>query len=385
MRCHFPHERDARAHIDRRYNTADASPQPAAGPTTHASAWQALHLSAGSCRCPDHRRDDPGSHPRSLLAPHSLECTVTASPEPLLVVVLGPTGSGKTALSLSLAERFGGEIVNCDSVAMYREFEIGTAKPTAAERALATHHLLDFVDPAGYVTAGEYARQAREVLREISARNALPIVVGGTGLYLRALLEGLFVGPQRSEELRERLRQRAVERGTSYLHRILSRLDPPAATKIHPNDIPKLVRAIEICLASRAKMTEMWEQGRDPLRGFRILRLGLDPDRAALYERINQRAQKMFDNGLVEETKLLLAKYGEAAGPLAALGYKQAVQLLRGIIEKETAVRVAQQAHRNYAKRQMTWFRREPDVIWLGGFGDEETVQAEAISRISAA
>jgi tRNA dimethylallyltransferase len=132
-------------------------------------------------------------------------------------------------------------------------------------------------------------------------------------------------------------------------------------------------------------MTEMWEQGRDPLRGFRILRLGLDPDRAALYERINQRAQKMFDNGIVEETNLLLAKYGEAAGPLAALGYKQAVQLLRGIIEKETAVRAVQQAHRNYAKRQMTWFRREPDVIWLGGFGDEETVQAEAISRISAA
>ena len=204
---------------------------------------------------------------------------MTVSPDPLLVVILGPTGSGKTALSLSLAERFGGEIVNCDSVAMYREFELGTAKPTVSERASAPHHLLDFVDPAGYITAGEYARQAREVLREISARNALPIVVGGTGLYLRALLEGLFAGPRRSEELRERLRQRAAERGTGYLHGILSRLDPPAATKIHPNDIPKLVRAIEICVASRTKMTEMWGQGRELLRGFRILRLGLDPGR----------------------------------------------------------------------------------------------------------
>jgi tRNA dimethylallyltransferase len=309
---------------------------------------------------------------------------VTVSPDPLLVVILGPTGSGKTALSLSLAERFAGEIVNCDSVAMYREFELGTAKPTVSERASAPHHLLDFVDPAGYITAGEYARQAREVLREISARNALPIVVGGTGLYLRALLEGLFAGPRRSEELRERLRQRAAERGTGYLHRILSRLDPPAATKIHPNDIPKLVRAIEICVASRTKMTEMWGQGREPLRGFRILRLGLDPGRQALYERINQRAQRMFAAGLVEETKTLLTKYGETSRPLAALGYKQAVQLLRGTIDEETAVRTAQQAHRNYAKRQMTWFRREPDVIWLAGFGDDETVQAEAISRISA-
>ena len=309
---------------------------------------------------------------------------MTVSPEPLLVVILGPTGSGKTALSLSLAERFGGEIVNCDSVAMYSDFEIGTAKPTASERARAPHHLLDFVDPAGYITAGEYARQAREVLQEISARNALPIVVGGTGLYLRALLEGLFAGPERSEELRERLRRHAAERGTGYLHRILSRLDPAAATKIHPNDTPKLVRAIEICLASRTKMTEMWEQGRNPLHGFRILRLGLDPDRNALYERINQRAQRMFDAGLVEETSALLAKYGESARPLAALGYKQAVHLLRGIFDQETAVRAAQQAHRNYAKRQMTWFRREPDVIWLAGFGDDETVQAEAISRISA-
>lgn len=300
--------------------------------------------------------------------------------EPLLVVVLGPTASGKTALSLALAGRFGGEIVNCDSVAMYREFEIGTAKPTAAERVRAPHHLIDIVDPTAYITAGEYARRARPVLGEIAAREKLPIVVGGTGLYLRALLEGLFPGPERSEELRERLRQRAEQKGVGYLHRILSRLDPAAAAQVHANDMPKLIRAIEVCIASRQKMTEMWKRGRDPLTGFRIRRLGLNPDREALYQRINARAQRMFESGLVEEAGRLMEKYGAAACPLSSLGYKQAMQLLRGGVDRATAMAAAQQAHRNYAKRQMTWFRREPEVRWLAGFGDDPEIQRQAIA-----
>ena len=304
--------------------------------------------------------------------------------DPLLVVVLGPTGSGKTALSLSLAAHFHGEIVNCDSVAMYREFEIGTAKPTAAERARVPHHLFDFVDATGYITAGEYARRAREVLREINTRGKPPVVVGGTGLYLRALLEGIFPGPQRSEELRERLRQRAAEKGSGHLHCILKRLDPAAAEAIHENDMPKLIRAIEVCLASRQKMSEMWKHGRQPLQGVRILRLGLDPDRDTLYTRINQRAEKMFASGLVEETARLLEKYGDSAGPLTSLGYKQAVQLLRGEIDGKTALQAAQQAHRNYAKRQMTWFRREPEVAWMRGFGNDPQVQQNCISIVAA-
>jgi len=305
-------------------------------------------------------------------------------PEPLLVVVLGPTASGKTALSLALAERFSGEIVNCDSVALYRDFDIGTAKPSSSERARARHHLFDCVAPASYMTAGEYARQARQVLEEIKARGQLPILVGGTGLYLRALLEGLFPGPPRSELLRERLRERQTSIGSNYLHRVLRRLDRVAAQKIHANDTPKLIRAIEVCLASRQKMTELWqERGRESLRGFRIVRLGLDPDRQALYSRINHRAQEMFEAGLVEETQRLREKYGVAAAPLSSLGYKQAMQFLNGEIPREQAQQAAQQAHRNYAKRQMTWFRREPEVHWLRGFGDDAQIQREAAALVS--
>jgi tRNA dimethylallyltransferase len=344
--------------------------------------------------------------------------------EPLLVVVLGPTASGKTALALAIARRFQGEIVNCDSVAMYREFDIGTAKPTAAERAEVPHHLLDCVDPLADVSAGDYARQARQILHEIASRENvsrrrvlrasgqrgyLPIVTGGTGLYLRALLDGLFAGPQRSEDLRSRLRARAEKRGAQHLHHILRRLDPAAANRIHANDIPKVIRAIEVCMDSRRtssrtspNMTELWQQGREPLHGFRILRLGLNPEREALYARINQRAAKMFDErrinegpdderrvdsklmdgGLIAETQRLLAKYGDKARPLSSLGYKQALQFLRGEVDRASALAAAQQAHRNYAKRQMTWFRREPDVNWLNGFGDDPAIQAECIAIV---
>jgi tRNA dimethylallyltransferase len=302
--------------------------------------------------------------------------------DPLLVIVLGPTASGKTSLSLSIAQKFNGEIVNCDSVAMYREFDIGTAKPTLAERSLVPHHLFDCLNPAQESTAGEYARQARTILSEISSRHHLPVVVGGTGLYLRALIEGLFPGPQRSEDLRERLRERAANRGSNYLHQVLSRLDASAAEKIHPNDAPKLIRAIEVCLASRQKMTDLWQKGRDPLQGFRIRRLGLDPERAKLYDRINDRARAMFESGLVEETKRIIDRYGAGLRPLSSLGYKQAAQFLQGEVSKEQAIQAAQQGHRNYAKRQMTWFRREPDVLWLNGFGDDPGIQSDAIAEI---
>ena len=302
--------------------------------------------------------------------------------DPLLVVILGPTASGKTALSLELATRFHGEIVNCDSVAMYREFHVGTAKPTPAEQARVPHHLLDVLGPMEYSTAGQYARLARQTLEAIRIRNLVPMVVGGTGLYLRALLEGLFAGPERSEELRERLRERVHERGSHYLHRVLARLDAAAAARIHENDIPKTIRAIEVCLGAKRPMSEQWQSGRRPLSGFRILRIGLDPDRADLYRRIHERVLAMFDAGLVEETRQLFEKYGEAARPLSSIGYKQVMQLLRGEIDREAAVDAVQQAHRNYAKRQMTWFRREPDVTWIQAFGDQASAMAKAVAAV---
>ena len=304
------------------------------------------------------------------------------SREPLLIAIVGPTGSGKTALSIALAGHFHGEIVNCDSVAIYRDFMIGTAKPTAEERARAPHHLFDTVDPMAYTTAGEYARQARSVLKEIASRRALPIVVGGTGLYLRALLDGLFAGPERSDELRERLRERAAQKGPQHLYKIARRLDAIAAQKIHPHDTPKLIRAIEVCLASRRPMSEQWQMGREPLKGFRVLRIGLDPTRSELYARINQRVVKMFEQGLIEETRLLLVKYGESARPLSSIGYSQVLQLLNRQLTQAETIAAVQQAHRNYAKRQMTWFRREPDVSWISGFGDSGEVQAMALGLV---
>ncbi len=183
-----------------------------------------------------------------------------------------------------------------------------------------------------------------------------------------------FPGRSARNELRDRLRRRMAASGSSYLHRILRRLDPATAAKIHANDAAKLIRAIEVCLASRARISELWQQrGRDPLRGFRILRIGLNPPRDQLYDRINLRARKMFANGLVEETQALLGRYGKPKDvtPLDSLGYRQATQFLRGEFTLEQAIVAAQQGHRNYAKRQMTWFRREPEVVWLEGFGDD--------------
>ena len=303
------------------------------------------------------------------------------TPGPLVALLLGPTGSGKTALSLALAERFGGEIVSCDSVAVYRGMDLGTAKPTAAERMRVPHHLIDVAEPDQPFTAGAYSRSARAALIQIAGRGHLPIVTGGTGLYLRALTEGLFTGPPRHEELRERLRVRAKKRGSLWLHRILSRLDPNSAARIHPNDVPKLIRAIEVCLAARQPMSRVL--ARDPLTGFRLLRIGLNPPRQELYRRLNERCAAMFSAGLVEETRGLLARYGRVKA-LDSLGYRQALAVIDVTLTLSAAVAAAQQGHRNYAKRQMTWFRREPDVHWIEAFGDEPG-SFEAAGSLAAA
>ena len=311
--------------------------------------------------------------------------------EPLapLLIVAGPTASGKTALALALAQQFSGEIVSCDSVAVYRGMEIGTAKPTLAERASVPHHLIDVFPPDAPCTAGDYSRLAREAIRGIAKRDRLPIVCGGTGLYLRALVDGLFPAPPRHEPLRVRLRNLAQLRGPAHLHRILARLDPAAARLIHANDAPKLIRAIEVTLAARQPITRQWQQQpRDPLTGFRILRLGLNPPRAELYARINRRAAQMFNpptqgGGLVEETAHLLAQYGPDCRPLTSLGYAQAAALLRGELTGDQAIAAAQQGHRNYAKRQLTWFRKDPTLHWLPGFGSDQEVIQQASALVA--
>jgi len=295
---------------------------------------------------------------------------------PLLVAVLGPTGSGKSQLAARLAANLRGDVVSCDSVAIYREMEIGAAKPSRAQRLLAPHHLLDVVAPNEQFSAGDYSRLARTAIAEISSRGRVPIVAGGTGLYLRALLEGLFDAPARDENLRERLRQTADRRGAGYVHRLLHKLDAEAAARIHANDLPKTLRALEVTLAAGAPMTSAWNAGRDPLVGYRVVKLGLNPDRKLLYQRIDRRAEQMFAAGLLQETEQLIARYGADCWPLQSLGYRQAQAVLRGDMSEAEAIAATAQGHRNYAKRQMTWFRREQDVNWVEKFGEEALADA---------
>lgn len=325
----------------------------------------------------DFSRAEEASERERALAPAQQDAAL-----PLALILLGPTGSGKTALSLMLAERFSGEIVSCDSVAVYRGMELGTAKPSLEERARVPHHLIDVAKPDEPFTAGAYMKAARAALREIDARGRVPIVTGGTGLYLRALTDGLFAGPARQEELRARLTSAAQKRGSAWLRRILQRLDPASAARIHANDTPKLIRAIEVCLAARRPLSEVL--ARDPLTGFRLLRIGLNPPRAALYDRLNARCAAMFSAGLMDETRGLLARYGQVKA-LDSLGYRQALAVLNGTLTAEAAVTAAQQGHRNYAKRQLTWFRREPDVHWLAGFGDDNEIARTAAELVQNA
>lgn len=301
--------------------------------------------------------------------------------ESLLLVIVGPTASGKSALGIALAKTLNGEIIGCDSVQLYRGFDVGSAKTPQAEREGVVHHLLDVLSPADKATAGDYARMARQSIAEVSGRGRLPILVGGTGLYLRAALRGLFKGPGRDEALRARLEAIAAEKGLKRLHGILARIDPESAVRIHVNDRPKLIRAIEVCLASRRPFSEVLrEDSEEPLQGFRITRIGLAPPREALYEKIDRRTKRIFSEGILEEVRSLLdAGVPPTAWPFGAVGYKQALATVRGDVDAAAAAEAAAEATRRYAKRQMTWFRQqEPETVWLEGFGDDPTIQEAA-------
>jgi tRNA dimethylallyltransferase len=300
-----------------------------------------------------------------------------------VIAIAGPTGAGKSELALRVAEEFGGEVVNCDSLQIYRYFDIGTAKLTPAEMRGVPHHLIDILDPDEVFTAGEYARLGRAALATISSRGRLPVVAGGTGFYLRALFEGLFRGPERDTALRERLAARERKKAGS-LHRLLGRFDAAAAARIHRNDVPKVMRAVEVCLLARRPVTEMFGEGRDRLEGFRTLKMGLAPDRDELYRRLDVRCRRMFESGLAEEVQRILDRgFPLEAKPFESHGYRQAVQMLRGEVNAKEALFYAQRNTRNYAKRQMTWFRKEPDMEWLHGFGEEPRIQERALARVA--
>jgi tRNA dimethylallyltransferase len=297
-----------------------------------------------------------------------------------LVAVVGPTASGKSALGVWLAEQFGGEVLACDSTQLYRGFDIGTAKPGVAERRGIPHHLIDSLEPCEAATAGGYRERVLVVLEDLRRRGRLPILTVGTGLYLRALLEGLADVPQRSEELRERLRASAEEHGPGYLHRLLARLDPETAGKIAAPDEQKLIRAIEVCVLTRRPVSEVHRSGRTPLAGWRALKIGLMPPREALYELIHARTDAMLAQGWMEEVQGLMASgLPENAKPFDFIGYRELREVLRGKKKIEEARAAIQQATRQYAKRQLTWFRKDPGVHWLAGFGDDPQIHREAL------
>lgn len=302
---------------------------------------------------------------------------------PRLVVVLGPTASGKSALGISLAKRLGGEILVCDSTQVYRRFSIGTAKVPVAEQQGIAHHLVDLVEPDQVFTAGEYRRRALEVLEDLRCREKTPVLTAGTGLYLRALLEGLAEAPLRSEELRERLRAKAEEHGPEHLHRMLARLDAESAARIAPRDSQKIIRAIEMRLVAGRTVGEIHREGREPLTGYEVIKIGLLPSRAELYQRIHERVESMIGAGWIAEVRQLVADgVPPDAKPFQFIGYAEWREYLAGRISKDEAVRRIRQATRNFAKRQITWFRKETAVHWQAGFGDNPKIFSAALVKI---
>jgi tRNA dimethylallyltransferase len=294
-----------------------------------------------------------------------------------LIAIVGPTASGKSELALFLAEEFSGEIVNYDSVQIFRHLDIGTAKPSIAERERAPHHMIDIREPTEIFTAGDYQREARLVLEDIRNRGKLPILVGGTGLYLRALIEGLFAGPARSLHWRNRLEMIAEKRGRPYLHRLLQRLDPEAAARIAERDKPKVIRAIEVRLETGKPLSQhLDEKPREPITGFTTHFVGLNPAREELYRRIDQRVERMFEAGLVEEVCGLLARgIPASAKPFEAIGYRHVIEDIDSCIPREETIRIIQRDTRRYAKRQITWFRRQCEVTWFDGSGDSDEIK----------
>lgn len=300
--------------------------------------------------------------------------------EPLVVAVLGPTATGKSALALALAERYGGEIVNCDSTAVYRGFDIGTDKLEETSRRGIPHHLVDIVDPTDQYTAAQYARDAASAIGDIQARGRLPILAGGTGFYYRALTRGLFPGPGRDQALRERLEAIAGRRGPEFLHRLLARVDDGSAARIQIRDVKRVVRALEVFLLTGRPLTLHFSETRSPIAGMAVLPIALRLPAVETSRRVARRVDEQFERGLLDEIRGLLDRGVPAsARPFGGLVYRQALEHLQGVRDEGDTKALIVQENRRYARRQLIWFRKEPDLHWFEGPGE----LPETLARVS--
>ncbi|HEY3044184.1 MAG TPA: tRNA (adenosine(37)-N6)-dimethylallyltransferase MiaA [Vicinamibacterales bacterium] len=300
-------------------------------------------------------------------------------PRPLVVAILGSTATGKSALAVALAERFGGEIINCDSTAVYRGFDIGTDKVSVAARRGVPHHLIDVADPTEEYTAARYAREAAAAIRDIHARGRLPILAGGTGFYYRALTRGLFPGPGRCAPLRQRLENRAAKRGVPFLHRMLARVDPPSARRIQPNDLKRMVRALEVFYLTGRPLTDHFAETASPIPEVDVMGIAVRLPAAAISERVTRRVDEQFERGLLDEIRTLLARgIPETARPFGGLVYRQALDHLHGVRDEAATRALIVQENRHYARRQAIWFRKEPGLTWLDGPGESPATIAAA-------
>ena len=305
--------------------------------------------------------------------------------QPRLVAILGPTATGKSALGIALARRFGGEVVSCDSTAVYRGFDIGTDKVPLSQRGGIPHHLIDVADPTEEYSAARYAREAAAVIRDITARGRLPILVGGTGLYYRALVRGFFPGPGRDIELRARLERVANRRGTESLHRWLQRIDPPSAQRIQSRDRKRLVRALEVYLLTGRPLTDHFADTQSPLPEFEISAFALQIPTELTAERVARRVDEQFDRGLLDEVRgLLAAGVPESAHPFTGLVYRQALELLRGVRDERATRELIVRENRKYARRQLLWFRKEPNLQWIYAPGEREDTEARVAGALAA-
>jgi tRNA dimethylallyltransferase len=298
--------------------------------------------------------------------------------KPLLVAILGPTATGKSALALAIARRYGGEIVNCDSTAVFRGFDIGTDKvPIDAQQGIA-HHLVDIADPAEDYTAAQYARDAARVIRDVHARGRLPIVAGGTGFYFRALTRGLFPGPGRNPALRGRLERIATRRGVTWLHRLLRRVDPESAVRVQPRDLKRIVRALEVFFLTGRPLTAHFAETVSAIPDVDVLAIAVRLPPEQIADRVARRVDEQFARGLLGEMRALLARgIPEDARPFGGLVYRQALEHLHGVRDEASTRALITQENRRYARRQLIWFRKEPNLIWVDGPGESpETIAA---------